>query len=67
MSKKGARILSLGRREIGNLSHQELRDLSREDIEKNLEFVGFIVISCPLKKDSKAVIKEIIDSSHYVS
>ncbi|XP_053209621.1 endoplasmic reticulum transmembrane helix translocase-like [Panonychus citri] len=66
MSKKGARILSLGRKEMGNLSHQELRDITRDDIEKNLEFVGFIVISCPLKKDSKVVIKEIIDSSHYV-
>lgn len=36
-------------------------------MEKNLEFVGFIIISCPLKPDSKAVMKELINSSHYVT
>ena len=50
----------------GNLN-EKVRDLSRSDIEKNLEFVGFVVISCPLKPDSKAVMKEIINSLHHVS
>jgi len=45
----------------------EVRELSREDIEKDLTFVGFIIISCPLKPDSKAVVKEIRDASHHVS
>lgn len=66
MSRKGARVLALGRKELGKLSHQELRNLTREDIESNLEFVGFVCISCPLKCDTKAVIKEIIQSSHRV-
>lgn len=43
-----------------------MRNLSRDDIEKDLEFVGFLIISCPLKPDSKVVMKEIIDSSHHV-
>ncbi len=35
-------------------------------MEKDLKFVGFVIISCPLKQDSKATIKEIINSSHKV-
>jgi len=36
-------------------------------LEKNLEFAGFLIISCPLKPDSKAVMRELIVSSHYVT
>ncbi|KFM68901.1 putative cation-transporting ATPase 13A1, partial [Stegodyphus mimosarum] len=66
MSRRGARILALGRRDLGILSHQEVRALTRDDIEKKLTFVGFVIISCPLKSDSKAVIKEIQAASHHV-
>ena len=67
MCKKGARVLALARRELGNLNHQQIREMSRENLERNLEFVGFVIISCPLKPDSASAIKEIINSSHYVS
>ncbi|XP_060516984.1 endoplasmic reticulum transmembrane helix translocase [Cylas formicarius] len=66
LSRRGARVLALGYKEIGQLSSQELRDLSREDIEKDLRFVGFVIISCPLKSDSKNVIKELQYASHRV-
>lgn len=66
-AREGARVLCLGYKELGQLSHQQLRDLSRNDIESDLKFVGFVVISCPLKVDSKNVLKEIINSSHHIT
>lgn len=67
MSKKGSRVLALGRRDLGNLSQQQIKDMTRPNLEKNFEFAGFVVVSCPLKPDSKLIIHELMNSSHYVS
>ncbi|TMS40027.1 hypothetical protein L596_006463 [Steinernema carpocapsae] len=66
LTRQGARVLSLGIKEAGTLSHSEIREKSREELETNLIFAGFVVISCPMKPDTKAMIKEIVDSSHKV-
>lgn len=63
-SRRGARVLALGIREFGKLEHQEVREMKREDVEAELTFVGFVIISCPLKPDSKAVLKELLQASH---
>lgn len=65
-SRRGARVLALAYKEFGVLDAQAAREIKREDVESNLTFVGFLIISCPLKSDSKSVIKEIVKSSHKV-
>lgn len=66
LSRKGARVLALAWRELGKLNSSDVRELTREDVEKDLKFAGFVIISCPLKSDSKHVIKEIINATHKV-
>lgn len=63
----GARILALGIRELSNFNRQDLRDNSREVYEEKLQFAGFVVIRCPLKPDTRQMIREIVDSSHRVA
>lgn len=65
-SRRGARVLALAYKEFGTLAAQAAREIKREDVECDLTFAGFLIISCPLKNDSKAVIKEIVKSSHKV-
>lgn len=49
------------------MTQSQVKDIGREQLEKDLNFAGFVIISCPLKQDSKAVVKEIIGASHHVA
>lgn len=69
LSRQGARVLALGHRSLGVLSNQQLREqyATRNSVECNLDFCGFVVLSCPLKPDSKAMIHELRHSSHHLT
>ncbi|CAH8529045.1 unnamed protein product [Dicrocoelium dendriticum] len=67
MARRGARVLALAQKPLGQLTHQQIRDLTREEVECTLNFCGFVLISCPLKPDSKDVLKQLRESSHHVT
>ncbi|XGW25715.1 hypothetical protein V3C99_006823 [Haemonchus contortus] len=67
LTRQGARVLAMGIKDLPQTRLGELRDTKREVLETNLRFAGFVVISCPLKPDTKAMIKEIVESSHKVA
>ncbi|PAV82047.1 hypothetical protein WR25_11092 [Diploscapter pachys] len=66
LTRQGARVLAMGIKQLEATRISDIRDKKREDLEKDLKFVGFVVISCPLKPDTKVMIKEIVESSHKV-
>ncbi|XP_037957568.1 manganese-transporting ATPase 13A1 [Teleopsis dalmanni] len=65
-SRRGARVLALGIKDFGIRDQHIIRDIKREDVESDLTFAGFVIISCPMKPDSKMVIKELVQASHKV-
>uniref|UniRef100_A0A8R1DII5 Cation-transporting ATPase n=1 Tax=Caenorhabditis japonica TaxID=281687 RepID=A0A8R1DII5_CAEJA len=66
LTRQGARVLAMGVRKLPETRMGDLRDRKREQLESDLVFAGFVVISCPLKTDTKTMIREIVDSSHVV-
>ncbi|KAG0182175.1 hypothetical protein DFQ28_003841 [Apophysomyces sp. BC1034] len=64
-TRKGSRVLALGYKFLEDgLKTEQINDLSRESVESNLIFAGFIVFTCPLKEDAVEALKELNESSH---
>jgi len=63
----GQRVLAMGYRELTSKEAAgNLKDLNREDVESNLIFAGFLLLQCPIKSDSKAVVSELWGSGQRV-
>jgi hypothetical protein len=66
-AKEGSRVLALGFKKLTRLlTANEVREASRDSVESNLQFAGFLVFHCPLKEDSVAAIEKLNASSHRV-
>jgi len=64
--KNGARVLALAYKFAPKMTAQEMHAYARDEAEKDLTFVGFIVAECPLKPCTAEVITELKESSHEV-
>jgi len=66
-SRQGRRVIALGYKTIPENTTDELKRISREDLENNFKFGGFAVFDCPLKPDSATAILQLTKSSHKVA
>ena len=63
--QNGYRVLTLAYKVLKpSRGEKELTTMSRANAESDLTFCGFLIFECPIKPDSKAVIKEMKESGH---
>ena len=53
-------------KETDAMLNDNIVHLTREQVESNLRFAGFLVFHCPLKEDAVETLKGLADSSHRV-
>lgn len=63
-TRSGSRVLALASKSLQKMSQSQIDDLKRENIEKDLEFNGFLIFHCPLKPDAIETIKMLNESAH---
>ncbi|KAF9987666.1 hypothetical protein BGZ65_002524 [Modicella reniformis] len=64
-TRRGSRVLALGYKYLPDgLSNDQINALTRDNVEAQLTFAGFLVFHCPLKEDSVQAVKMLNDSSH---
>ncbi|TBU39485.1 endoplasmic reticulum Ca-transporting P-type ATPase [Dichomitus squalens] len=63
-TRRGSRVLALGYKEMESISLDKINKLPRDQVESDLQFVGFLVFHCPLKPDAVETLKMLGDSSH---
>ena len=60
---KGYRVIGCATRHIKKLSWVKAQKMSRQEVESDLEFVGFIIFENKLKPTTKPVIEELLRSN----
>ncbi|KZV70146.1 endoplasmic reticulum Ca-transporting P-type ATPase [Peniophora sp. CONT] len=63
-TRRGSRVLALGMKEFDSLNTDRIHKMTREQVESNLVFAGFLVFHAPLKPDAQECLRELRDASH---
>ncbi|KAG0244727.1 hypothetical protein BGX31_008616 [Mortierella sp. GBA43] len=64
-TRRGSRVLALGYKYLPDgLNTDQINALTRDNVEAELVFAGFLVFHCPLKEDSVQALKMLNESSH---
>ncbi|THD00242.1 hypothetical protein EYZ11_000292 [Aspergillus tanneri] len=68
-TRNGARVLALAYKYLSSeaeLSQGRINNYTREEVESDLTFAGFLVLQCPLKDDAIKAVRMLNESSHRV-
>ncbi|KAH8694989.1 putative cation transporting ATPase [Talaromyces proteolyticus] len=68
-TRNGARVLALAYKFLStdaDLGQGRINNYSRDEIESDLHFAGFLVLQCPLKEDAIKSVRMLNESSHRV-
>ncbi|PWN92733.1 putative SPF1-P-type ATPase [Acaromyces ingoldii] len=64
-TRRGSRVLALGYKLMDNVqSTNDINAVTRDQVERDLEFAGFLIFHCPLKPDAVSTLRQLNDSSH---
>lgn len=63
-TRSGSRVLALASKALPKLTQNQTDEMQREEIERDLEFNGFLIFHCPLKDDAIETIKMLNESAH---
>lgn len=67
LARGGMRVLALAQKVLDpQLTASQVMKISREEAESNLTFVGFVCFECPLRPDSRKVVRMLRKSNHKV-
>lgn len=67
LARGGMRVLALACKNLdAGMTASELSRVSREEAESELTFVGFVCFECPLRADSRRVVRSLNKSDHKV-
>ena len=61
---RGKRVIALAGKATAEMEPQELRALPREEAERGLDFLGFLVLHNPMKPESAPVLSALREASH---
>ncbi|KAJ9121558.1 hypothetical protein QFC22_002177 [Naganishia vaughanmartiniae] len=62
-TRRGSRVLALGWKTM-KIDQGQITHVTRDQVESDLTFAGFLVFHCPLKPDAVKSLKMLADSSH---
>ncbi|RAH60550.1 hypothetical protein BO85DRAFT_457374 [Aspergillus piperis CBS 112811] len=68
-TRNGARVLALAYKYLSHeaeLTRTRINNYTREEVESDLIFAGFLVLQCPLKDDAIKAVRMLNESSHRV-
>lgn len=68
LARGGMRVLALAQKDLSpGMTASELTKIVRDDAESDLSFVGFVCFECPVRPDSRKVIRMLKKSNHIVT